>query len=118
MKLKTMILTIILVFGLLGVPNCIFAQEGVSSDAVLQSNIVPTMQLNSLNPEMKGGSRGSSSSSKSSTSKALKKIDGDDDDTDGSGDGSGGVSWLTVIIILVVILGIIGFLVWFFLLRK
>ncbi|WP_414470072.1 hypothetical protein [Methanobacterium sp. ACI-7] len=118
MKFKTGILTIILVFGLLGVPNCIFAQESISSDAVLQSNIVPTMQLNSLNPEMKGGGGrgGSSSSSKSSASKAVKKLDGDDDDT--SDDGSGGGSWLTVIIILVVLFGIIGFLVWFFLLRK
>jgi hypothetical protein len=116
MKLKTCILTIFLFIGLLGVPNCIFAQqyEDSSSDTVIQSNLQSTMLLNGLTPLVKGSSGGGKSSS-SSASKAAKKVDGDDDDT---ADDSGGWSWITVIIILIVLFGIIGVLVWYFVLRK
>lgn len=115
MKLKTGILVIFLVFGLLGVPNCIFAQDyDYSSNAVLESSIPILTQTNGLNVQVKGssGGKGGFSSSKS-VSKTVKKLDGDDDDTS-SDDGSG---WIIAIIILV-ILGIIGILVWYFFLRK
>jgi hypothetical protein len=116
MKLKTGILTIFLFIGLLGVPNCIFAQqyEDSSSDAIIQGDLQSTMLLNGLTPLVKGSSGGGKSSS-SSASKAAKKVDGDDDDT---ADDSGGWSWITVIIILIVLFGIIGVLVWYFVLRK
>ena len=116
MKLKTGILAIFLFIGLLGVPNCIFAQqyEDSASDAVIQSNLQSTILLNGLTPLVKGSSGGGKSSS-SSASKAAKKVDGDDDDT---ADDSGGWSWMTVIIILIVLFGIIGVLVWYFVLRK
>lgn len=120
MTLKTGILVIFLVFGLLGAPNCIFAQQYKdSASTVIQSNLPSEMQLNSLTPLVKGSSGGgksSSSSSSKSVSKAVKKADGDDDD-DTTDDGSG-FSWITVIIILVVLFGIIGVLVWYFVLRK
>lgn len=113
MKLKTGVLVIFLVFGLLGVPNCIFAQNyDDPSNAVLESSIPILTQTNGLNVQVKGGSKGGFSSSKS-VSKTVKKLDGDDDDTS-SDDGSG---WIIAIIILV-ILGIIGILVWYFFLRK
>ncbi len=115
MRLKTGILAIFLFIGLLGVPNCIFAQqyEDSASDAVIQSNLQSTMLLNSLSPLVKGSSGGGKSSS-SSASKSAKKVDGDDD----TADDSGGWSWMTIIIILIVLFGIIGVLVWYFVLRK
>ncbi|MGB9936402.1 MAG: hypothetical protein ACPK7O_01650 [Methanobacterium sp.] len=119
MKLKTGFLVIFLVIGLLGVPNCIFAQDSQVSSTVLQNNLPATMQLNILNPELKGGGGrggGSSSSKSSGIKKAVKKADGDDDDS--TDDDGSGFSWITVIIILVVLFGLIGFLVWFFILRK
>lgn len=114
MRLKTGILAIFLFIGLLGVPNCIFAQqyEDSTSDAVIRSNLQSTMLLNSLTPLVKGSSKGGSSSS--SASKVSKKIGGDDDD---AGDG-GGWDWMTILIILIVLFGIIGVLVWYFVLRK
>jgi hypothetical protein len=118
MKLKTGILAIFLVIGLLGVPNCIFAQqyEDSTSDAVITSNLPSTMHLNSLTPLVKSSSKGGSSSS---ASKAVKKIGGDDDDSgDGGDSGDSGWDWTTIIIILVVLFGIIGVLVWYFVLRK
>jgi hypothetical protein len=116
MKLKTGILVIFLVIGLLGVPNCIFAQqyENSASNAVIKDDLQSTMLLNGLTPLVKGSSGGGKSSSSSSASKAVKKADGDDDDaTD-----NGGWDWMTVIIILIVLFGIIGVLVWYFVLRK
>lgn len=114
MKIKTGIIAIILVLGLLGVPNCIFAQsfEDSSANTVLESSIPVIAQTNGLTPAVKGSSGGKSSSS--SASKTVKKLsDGDDDDADASGDGS---SWWIAIIIIVIIIGIIA--VWFFFLRK
>jgi len=110
MKLKTVIIMIFLVIGLLGVPNCISAQEyHVSpSDAVLESSLAAT-HLNALTPAVKGGSRGGSSSGISKTVKKLS--DGDDDDA--SGDGG---SWWIAIIIIVIIIAIIA--VWYLFLRK
>ncbi len=117
MKLKTGVLVIFLVFGLLGVPNCIFAQDyDYSSNAVLKSSIPTMTQTNGLNLAVKGGGgKGGFSSAKSSASKTVKKLDGDDDgDADGDDGGSG---WI-IAIIIIVILGIIGILVWYFFLRK
>ncbi|MDI6724360.1 MAG: hypothetical protein QMD61_06900 [Methanobacterium sp.] len=110
MKLKTVIIMTFLVIGLLGVPNCISAQEyQVSpSDAVLESSLAAT-HLNALTPAVKGGSRGGSSSGISKTVKKLS--DGDDDDA--SGDGG---SWWIAIIIIVIIIAIIA--VWYLFLRK
>lgn len=120
MKLKTGILALFLVIGLLGVPNCIFAQEykDSSSNTFIQSNIQSEMLLNSLNPLVKGSSGGGKSSS-SSASKAVKKAgDGDDSDDNSTDDSNSGWSWMSVIIILVVLFGLIGVLVWYFILRK
>ncbi|MBI5679520.1 MAG: hypothetical protein HZC47_01280 [Methanobacterium sp.] len=120
MNLKAGILIISLVIGLLGVPNCIFAQEyqDTTSNSVLQSSSPAAMQLNSLNPEVKGGGGGGgrgggSSGSKSSSSKKVKDGDSDDNSTD---DGSGW-GWTSIIIILI-ILGVIGAAVWYFMMRK
>jgi len=103
MKLKTEILAIFLVVGLLGIPNCIFAQqyEDSTSDAVIQSNLQSTMLLNSLTPLVRrgGGGRGAR--------KAVRNLDGVDD---------------YIIhddhITLIVLFGIICVLVWYFVLRK
>ena len=116
MKLKTGILAIFLFIGLLGVPNCIFAQQYEDSglDTIVQSSLQSTMLLNSLTPLVKGSSGGGKSSSSSSSSKKVKS--GDDVDDNSTDDGSGW-SWMTIIIILVVLFGIIGVLVWYFVLR-
>lgn len=113
MKLKTGIIMIFLVIGLLGVPNCISAQEyQVSpSDAVLESSLA-TMHLNALTPAVKGG-RGGGSKSFSSAKKTVKKLSDGDDDEDVSGDGG---SWWIAIIIIVIIIAIIA--VWYLFLRK
>lgn len=119
MKIKTGILVLFLFIGLLGAPNCIFAQqyEDSTSDTSMQINPDSKMLLNGLTPLVKGGSGGGKSSgSSSSASKAVKKIDGDDDSVDG-GDAAG-LGWWTILIIVIVILGIIGVLVWYFVLRK
>jgi hypothetical protein len=118
MKLKTGIIAIFLFIGLLGVPNCIFAQqyEDSAHADVIQSNLQSTMLLNSLTPLVKGSSGGSKgSSSSSSSSKKVK--DGDDVDDNSTDDSNSGWSWMTIIIILIVIFGIIGVLVWYFVLR-
>ena len=117
MKLKTGVLVIFLVFGLLGVPNCIFAQDyDYSSNAVLESSVPTITQATGLNFEVKGGSKGGFSSAKSA-SKTIKKIsDGDDDDTGGDS-GDGGSGWVTAIIIIVII-AIIAIAAWYFFLRK
>lgn len=114
MKIKTGIIAILLVLGLLGAPSCTFAQsyEGSSTNAVLESSIPVMTQTNGLTPAVKGSSGGKSSSG--SASKTVKKL-GDGDDDDVSGDGEGG-SWWIAIIIIVIIIGIIA--VWFFFLRK
>ncbi len=120
MKLKTGIFIIFLAIGLLGVPNCIFAQSygSSASDVVLQNNLPATMHLSAINPEVKGGGGGgrggSFSGSKSSSSKKIKSGDDDLNDTDDSDDGSG---WFIALMIIVV-LGIIGILVWYYFLRK
>lgn len=119
MKLKTGILALFLVIGLLGVPNCIFAQEyeDSSSSEVMQIN-QHTILLNGLTPLVKGSSGGGKSSS-SSASKAVKKAgDGDDSDDNSTDDSNSGWSWMSVIIILIVLFGLIGILVWYFILRK
>ena len=114
MKLKTGILAIFLFIGLLGVPNCIFAQEyqGSASDAVIKSNSESTLLLNGLTPLVKGSSKSSSSSSKK-----IHTDDADDSGDTSTGDDSGW-SWMTILIILIVLFGIIGVLVWYFVLRK
>ncbi|MBI5679521.1 MAG: hypothetical protein HZC47_01285 [Methanobacterium sp.] len=114
MNLKTGILIISLVIGLLGVPNCIFAQEyqDTSSNTVLQSSSPAVMQLNILNPEIKGGGRGGHGSSSSSSKKA--KTDSDDNSTDNSP----GFIGTIVNIIIISVFGIICVLVWFFGIKK
>jgi len=99
MKLKTEILAIFLVVGLLGIPNCIFAQqyEDSTSDAVIQSNLQSTMLLNSLNPLVRRGSGGRS------VRRAVRKFD--DDYTNGY-------------VILIVVGIIICVLVWEFVQRR
>jgi hypothetical protein len=118
MKLKTGIIMIFLVIGLLGVPSCISAQEyQVSpSDTVLDSNLA-AMHLNALTSAVKGGSRGGSKSF-SSAKKTVKKLSDDDagdDAGDGDGDGDGG-SWWIAIVIIVIITAIIA--IWLLFLRK
>lgn len=114
MKIKTGILTILLVLGLLGVPSCTFAQsyEDSSTNAVLESSVTVMAQTNGLTSAVKGSSGGKSSSS--SASKTVKKVSDGDDDTDDSGDG--GSWWWIAIIIIVIIIAIIA--VWYFFLRK
>lgn len=121
MKISTAIITIFLVFGLLGVPSGVFAQESSSTGSEIALQYSNSIVLDNMIPLLKGGSRGGSSSSKSSSSKKFK-VDGDDDDSDDSDDStdddsSGGFGWTTAIIILIV-LGLIGVLAWFFFLRK
>lgn len=114
MRLKRVIFVVFLAMGLLGAPNCIFAQQNVdsSSGSVLQGSSSAVIHLNSLNPLVKG------SSSKSSSSSSSKKIHSGDDSSDNStDDGSSGWSWIWIIIVIIVVLGIIGILVWYFLLR-
>ena len=118
MKILTYILTIFLIFGLLGVPGSVFAQETSStgSNSILQpSNSVIDNTVPLLKGGGGGGRGGSSSGSKSSSS---KKVHSGDDDDDTSTGGSSGGFWIIAIIFLVVFLGLIGFLVWFFFLRK
>ncbi len=118
MKIITTIITIFLIFGLLGIPNGAFAQDTSSTGSGSTLQCSNSIVLDNMVPLLKGGGGGrggSSSSSKSSSSKKIKDGDDDDNSTD---DDSSGFSWITVIIILVVLFGLIGFLVWFFLLRK
>ena len=119
MKILTYILTIFLIFGLLGVPGGVFAQETSSTgyNILQSSNSVIDNTVPLLKGGGGGGRGGSSSGFKSSSSKSSssKKIHDDDDDTTG---GSSGGFWIIAIIFLVVFLGLIGFLVWFFFLRK
>lgn len=113
MKLKTGVLVIFLVFGLLGVPNCIFAQDyDDSSNAVLESSIPAMTQTSGLNVQVKGGKGGFSSSK--SASKTVKKLSDGDDDGDVSDDDGG--SWWIAIIIIIIILVIIA--AWYLFLRK
>jgi len=99
MNLKTEILAIFLVVGLLGIPNCIFAQqyEDSTSDAVIQSNLQSTMLLNSLTPLVRRGGGGRSAH------RAVRKFD--DDYTNGY-------------VILIVVGIIICVLVWEFVQRR
>jgi len=110
MKLKTGIFIIFLVIGLLGAPNCIFAQQyqDSASNTVIKSDLQSTTVLNSLTPLVKG----------SSGSSGKKIHTGDIDDSGGSTGDDSGWNWMTIIIILVIIFGIIGVLVWYFFLRK
>lgn len=113
MKLKTGILVIFLVFGLLGVPNCIFAQDYDDSfNAVLESSIPTMTQTNGLTVNVKGGGGKGGFSSSKSASKTVKKLDGDDDDTDSD---DGGSWWIAIIIIIIILLMIAA---WYFFLRK
>jgi hypothetical protein len=113
MKLKTGVLVILLVIGLLGVPNCIFAQDyDYSSNAVLESSIPTVTQTDGLNVQVKGSSGGKSFSSSKSVSKTVKKLDGDDDDASGD---DGGSWWIAIIIIIIILVMIAA---WYFFLRK
>ncbi len=118
MKIKTGLLAIFLFIGLLGVPNCIFAQpfEDSVSFTIINGNSDSNLFLNGLTPLLKGSSGGGGKSSGSSASKSVKKADGSDDNS--NDDGSGGWGWLTLLIIGIVVLGIIGVLVWYFVLRN
>jgi hypothetical protein len=115
MKISTAIITIFLIFGLLGVPSGVFAQEASPTGSDSASQYSTSIVLDNMVPLLKV-SRGSSSSS---SSKKLK-IDTDDDDSDASGDPTGGdgSGWLITIIILIVIIAIIAIAVWYFFLRK
>ncbi|MGF7117276.1 hypothetical protein [Methanobacterium oryzae] len=114
MKLKTGVFLIFLVIGLLGVPNCIFAQDyDYSSNAVLESSIPTMTQTNGLNVQVKGGGGKGGFSSSKSVSKTVKKLDSDDDDDSDSDDGG---SWWIAIIIIIIILVMIA--AWYFFLRK
>lgn len=112
MKIFAAIITIFLIFGLLGIPSGVFAQESSSTGSDSTPQYSTSIVMDSMVPLLKGGSRGGSSSFKK-----IKTSDGDDDGSTDD-DSSGGFSWITAIIILVVFLGIIGVLVWFFFLRK
>lgn len=130
MRLKIGIFAIFLAIGLLGVPNCTFAQENSvsTSESVIYNNLPVIMDSCSLNPEVKGGGGGggggkgggSSSSSKSSSSstKKTKSGDGDDDNDNSTSSSSGGMSWITIALLIIFIpLGII-LLLWFILKRR
>ena len=113
MKILTYLIAIFLVFGLLGVPGGVFAQETSSTgSSILQaSNLVV---LDNTAPLLKGGIK----------TKASKKIhSGDDDDTSNTGnnstdDSDDGSGWWVAIIIIIIIIAIIILAVWFFFLRK
>ena len=110
MKLKTGILVIFLVIGLLGVPNCIFAQDNsFSSNAIFNSGLPIMSHINGLNPEVRGG--GGSKVGFTSVSKSAKKAD--------IGDAASAVGdfWWIILVIIVIIV-IIAILVWYFYLRK
>ena len=112
MKILTYLITIFLVFGLLGVPGSVFAQESSStiSESTLQHS--DPMILENMVPLLKGGGHFSSHASKK-----VHGSDGDDtsdtgnNSTDDSDDGSGW--WITLIIILIII-AIVVLAVWYF----
>ena len=112
MKILTYLMAIFLVFGLLGVPSGVFAQEtSLTGSSILQaSNSV----IDNTAPLLKGGIK----------TKAAKKIhSGDDDDTSNTGnnstdDSDDGSGWWVAIIIIIIIIAIIILAVWFFFLRK
>jgi ABC-type transport system involved in multi-copper enzyme maturation permease subunit len=110
MKILTYVLAIFLIFGLLGAPSSVFAQEQSSTgtNTVLQHSD-STFLSNNFIPILKGGSR------------ASKKVhSGDDDDTSDTGDSStdDGSGWWIAIIIMIIIIAIIILAVWYFFLRK
>ena len=112
MKILTYLIAIFLVFGLLGVPSGVFAQETslTISESTLQHS--DPMILENMVPLLKGGGHFSSHASKK-----VHGGDGDDtsdtgnNSTDDSDDGSGW--WITLIIILIII-AIVVLAVWYF----
>lgn len=113
MKILTCIIAAFLIFGLLGVPSSVFAQDSslTGSNTVLQHSS-STFLSNNFIPLLKGGSH---------VSHVSKKIHSSDDDTsdasDNSTDGDGSGWWIAIIIVIIVI-AIIVLAVWFFFLRK
>ena len=110
MKILTYVLAIFLIFGLLGAPSSVFAQEQsfTGYNVVLQHSD-STFLSNNFIPLLKGGSH------------ASKKVhSGDDDDTSDTGDSStdDGSGWWIAIIIMIIIIAIIILAVWYFFLRK
>jgi hypothetical protein len=113
MKILTVITMIFLVFGLLGVPSGVFAQESSSVGADIISQHSNSMVVDNMVPLLKGSRGGFSSSSKIHHADVDDVSDAASDDSTG-GDGSG---WLTIIIIIIII-AIIAIAVWYFFLRK
>ena len=112
MKILTYLIAIFLVFGLLGVPSGVFAQESSSaiSESTLQHN--NPMILESMVPLLKGGGHFSSHVSK-------KVHGGDGDDTSDTGnnstnDSDDGFGWWITLIIILIIIAIVVLAVWYF----
>ncbi|MEN6290536.1 MAG: hypothetical protein ABFD07_00765 [Methanobacterium sp.] len=98
-----------MIFGLLGAPSGVFAQETSSTgSSILQAS--NSVVLDNTVPLLKGGIK----------TKAAKKIHSgdDDDDSDTSGSTDDGSGWWIAIIIIIIIIAIIVLAVWFFFLRK
>ncbi|HEX3012701.1 MAG TPA: hypothetical protein VHO92_00310 [Methanobacterium sp.] len=114
MKILTCIIATFLIFGLLGVPSSVFAQDSslTGSNTVLQHSSSIFLSNNFI-PLLKGGSH---------VSHVSKKIhSGDDDDTSDTSDNStddDGSGWWIAIIIVIIVIAIIVLAVWFFFLRK
>ncbi|MEN4005858.1 MAG: hypothetical protein PQ964_00615 [Methanobacteriaceae archaeon] len=100
MELKTIFTMIFLVIGLLGVPNCIFAQQcqDSPSDTILQSNLPALVDSNGLIPQLRRGGRGGGGL-RSTGEFADELVDE-------------GLWWIVILIIIIIIA------VWYFFLRK
>ena len=109
MKILTYITAIFLIFGLLGAPNGVFAQDSSTESNTVLQHSDSSFLTNNFIPLLKGGSK---------SSHVSKKIhDGDDDDNDDSGSTDDGSGWWIAIIIIIII-AIIILAVWYFFLRK
>ena len=111
MKILTCILTIFLIFGLLGVPNGAFAQETSStiSESTLQHS--NPLILENMVPLLKGGGHFSSHASKKVHSGDDDTSDTGNNSTDDSDDGSG---WWITLIIIIIIIAVVVLAVWYF----
>ena len=116
MKILTYVIAIFLIFGMLGAPSSVFAQESgpTGSDSTSHYD-ASTFLGNNFIPLLKGGGRGGSSGSSK-----VHHADVDDVSDAASGDSSGddGSGWIITVIILIIIIAIIAIAVWYFFLRK
>ena len=111
MKILTYLITIFLVFGLIGAPSGVFAQETSStiSESTLQHS--NPLILENMVPLLKGGGHFSSH--------ASKKVHGGDDDTSDTGnnstdDSDDGSGWWITLIIIIIIIAVVVLAVWYF----